>query len=144
VKAAHRAWEAARELEGELEDDSDHTFELRVLVLGDGQDPADFVRTEGVAALEEAVGHATPVVPFLIRHAIAEGDLADERGRTETLRAALALLGDESDPELRRVYARTEVADPIGLSLEFVQKTAARMGIELDTHQGVAPTSGDA
>ncbi len=138
VKAAHRAWEAARELEEELGSDADHTFELRVLVLGDGQDPADFVRTSGVEALEEEVRSATPVVPFLIRRVVADGDLTTERGRTETLRSALELLKDESDPELRRVYARTEVADAVGVSLEFVQKTAGRMGVELDTHQGIS------
>lgn len=138
VKAAHRAWEAAREVEAEHGDTGEHTFSLRVLVLPDGRDPADLVREEGVDGMRAAVDAAPAVVPFLIRHVVAEADLTTETGKTAALRAALELLGDERDPELRRVYARTEVADAVGVSLEFVQKTAQRMGVELDVHQGIA------
>jgi DNA primase len=134
VKAASRAWEAAREVEREA--DGGRRFALKVLVLPEGTDPADYVRAAGVEALREAVAAATPVVPFVIRRTVADAELTSEDGRTQGLRAALEVLRHERDPELRRQYARTEVADRIGVSVEFVEKTAARLGIELDTHAG--------
>lgn len=136
AKAASRAWEAARQVEGESDDRGGRAFGLKVLVLPEGMDPADYVRTEGVEALRTAVEDATPVVPFVIRRTVADSDLTSEAGRTTALRDALEVLRQESDDELRRQYARTEIADRIGVSVEFVEKTAARMGITLDTHAG--------
>jgi DNA primase len=138
VKAATRAWEAARQVEGETADagTAGGGFALKVLALPRGTDPADYVRTEGVDALREAVAGATPVVPFVLRRIVDAADLTGEAGRTAALRETLEVLKEEADPELRRQYARSEIADRIGVSVEFVEKTAARMGVELDTHAG--------
>ncbi|MBW3620434.1 MAG: DNA primase [Actinobacteria bacterium] len=136
MKAATRAWEAAREVEAETTADTGARFDLKVLVLPSGTDPADFVRTEGIEALRAAVDGATPVVPFLLRRLVVDADLGSEEGRTAALRDALELLRQERDQELRRQYVRSEIADRIGLSVEFVEKTAARMGVQLDTHAG--------
>jgi DNA primase len=134
--AASRAWEAARQVEGEGGGDGGRRFDLKVLVLPPGTDPADVVRGDGIEALRQAVDAATPVVPFVIRRGIDGADLGSEAGRTAVLREALEVLRQESDDDLRRQYARTEVADRIGVSVEFVEKTAARMGIQIDTHAG--------
>lgn len=137
VKAAERAWEAARDLRT---DGQGSALDLRVLVLPDGRDPADLVRDVGAEGLRTAVDGATPVVPFVVRHHLAGADLSSEAGRTGALRDALEVLGREPDLDLRREWARSEVADRIGLSYDFVARTAARSGVELDAHEGVATT----
>jgi DNA primase len=135
VRAAERAWEAARKL---ADADGGSALELRVLVLDEGMDPADLVREVGAEGLREAVDAARPIVPFVVGHHLAGADLATEAGRTEALRAALEVVGREPDHDLRREWARTEVADRIGVAYDFVARTAERMGIALDAHAGVA------
>ncbi len=133
-KAARRAFEAARE----VHDAGAPAFQLRVLVLPDGSDPADLVRDEGVEAVRTAVAEAPDVVPFLVRGVVAGVDGADEEARIAALREAIELLALEPDQDRRRVWARTEVAAGLGLSLEFVARSAQRQGVELDHHTGVA------
>ena len=137
VKAAERAWEGARELSAA----GGGSLDLRVLVLPDKSDPADLVREVGAEGLRHAVDHATPVVPFVIGHRLTDADMSSEGGRTAALRAALEVVGREPDPDLRREWARTEVADRVGVAYDFVAATARRMNIELDRHQGVAVTT---
>ncbi len=138
VKAAERAWDAARELTAA----GGGSLDLRVLVLPETQDPADLVRELGTEGMREAVDSATPVVPFVVRHRVEDADLASEAGRTAALRAALEIVGREPDPDLRREWARTEVADRLGVPYDFVTSTARRMGLELDRHEGVAVSTG--
>ncbi len=135
VKAAERAWEAARELRS---DGQGSALDLRVLVLPDGTDPADLVREVGAEGLRTAVDGATPVVPFVVRHHLGAADLTSEAGRIKALRDVIEVLGREPDLDLRREWARTEVAAGIGISYDFVARTAARSGVELDAHEGIA------
>jgi DNA primase len=135
VKAAERAWDAARELAAS---GGGASLEVRVLVLPDGRDPADLVREVGAEGLRDAVAEATPVVPFVVRHRLAAADLTSEAGRTAALRAALEVIGREPDPDLRREWARSEIAQRVGVAYDFVAATAARHGVALDRHQGVA------
>ncbi|MFP4312284.1 MAG: DNA primase [Nitriliruptoraceae bacterium] len=137
VKAAERAWEAARELEV---DGDGARLDLRVLVLPEGRDPADLVAEVGAEGVASALAAATPVVPFVLRHHLAGADLSSEGGRTAALRDALTVLGRERDPELRREWARTEIAERIGYAYGFVVETAGRLGLKLDAHEGVAAT----
>ena len=142
VKAAEKAWHQAAEVDREASaNGTGAAFRIRVLVLPDDADPAAYVQEHGVDALRERVEQATPVVPFLLRSHLALADVSTETGRTEALRDAVSLLGEEPDPDLRRAYARTEVADVLGVSLEWVQQTAARQGVRLDQHQGAAVPS---
>ena len=139
VKAAEKAWEQAKEVDREATaTGTGAAFGMRVLVLPDDADPAEYVQDHGVEALRARVEDATPVVPFLLRSHLSLADVTTETGRTATLRDAVSLLGEEPDPDLRRAYARTEVADVLGVSLEWVQQTAARQGVALDQHQGAA------
>jgi DNA primase len=135
VKAAERAWEAARELAG---GDGGVSLDLRVLVLEDGRDPADLVQQHGAAHVREAVDAATPVVPFVIRHHVATADLDTEAGRIVALRDALTIAGREPDADLRREWVRTEVAPRVGVSYGFAAQTASRLDIALDAHEGIA------
>lgn len=138
-KAARKAFEAAREVDAEA--GGANPFTVRVLVLPDGADPADLVRTEGVDTVRSAVADAPDVVRFLLRGEIARVDRADEEERIAALRACVELLELEGDPERRRMWARTEVAAGLGYSLEHVAATAERMGVRFDTHLGIARTA---
>jgi DNA primase len=139
VKAAEKAWEQASEVDREASATGTAAgFRVRVLVLPDDADPAEYVQREGVEALRDRVDEATPVVPFLLRSHLAMADTSTETGRTAALRDAVGLLGQEPDPDLRRAWARTEIADVLGVSEEWVQQTAARAGVTLDRHQGAA------
>ena len=136
VQAAERAWEAVRELAGTA------AIDLSVLPLPAGRDPADLVRDVGAEGLRTAVTASRAVVPFLIAARLEQADLTSEQGRVAALREALEVLGRERDPELRRAWARSEIARPLGIAYDFVAATAARAGVALDTVQGVASTRG--
>lgn len=141
-QAARRAWAELRALQADAVpgagSPASARAEVRVLELPAGSDPADVVAAAGVDALRTAVDGATGIVPFLLARVVAAAELSTDEGRTAALRRALEVLRDEPDPELRRAYARTEIAQRIGISEEFVARTAARSGIELDRHEGVA------
>jgi DNA primase len=139
LRAAERAWDALRTLQQE---GSGVDVELRVLALDGGSDPADLVAALGADGLREAVDAAVPIVPFVIRHHLARADLATEQGRATALRDAVEVLGREPDPDLRRAWAKREVADGIGVAYDFVVRTAGRSGVDLDAHEGIAATSG--
>jgi DNA primase len=136
VQAAERAWDAVRELTGA----GTTGLDLSVLPLPDGRDPADLVRDGGMEGLRAAVASARPVVPFLIASRLDQADLTTEQGRVAALREALTVLGRESDPELRRGWARSEIARPLGLAYDLVVASAARQGVLLDAVAGVAST----
>ena len=136
IQAAERAWDAVRELAGS----GTTALDLSVLPLPDGRDPADLVGEVGADGLREAVAAARPVVPFLIASRLEQADLTTEQGRVAALREALTVLGRESDPELRRGWARSEIARPLGLAYDLVVASAARQGIALDVVEGVAST----
>lgn len=133
AKAAERAWQEARIVDNES---GGRPFRLRVLTLPDGSDPASFVQEHGVEALRTGVTEASPVVPFLIRRRLAGADPQNDRERAGLLREVVDLLGQEPDLDLRRAWARTEVAVPMDVSLQFVEATAARAGVDLDRHAG--------
>jgi DNA primase len=136
IQAAERAWDAVRELAGT----GTSGLDLSVLPLPDGRDPADLARDVGADGLREAVAGARPVVPFLIASRLEQADLTTEQGRVAALREALTVLGRELDPELRRGWARSEIARPLGLAYDFVVASAARQGVALDAVEGVAST----
>ena len=136
IQAAERAWEAVRELAGS----GTTALDLSVLPLPEGRDPADLVGDVGADGLREAVAAARPVVPFLIASRLEQADLKSEQGRVAALREALTVLGREADPELRRGWARSEIARPLGLAYDLVVASAARQGIALDVVEGVAST----
>lgn len=134
-QAVERAWEAAIAVgDGRTRGG----VELAVLVLEPGSDPADLARSLGAEGVRSAVDAAVPVVPFLIARRLAAADLSDELGRAAALRATIELLGREPDADLRRAWARSEVADALGVPYEFVVSSAERQGVRLDAIAGVA------
>lgn len=65
VKAAKRAIETL------LTED----FEIKVLVLPDGADPDEFIRTRGVSGYNELRGRATPHIQFILDEAVRQRNL---------------------------------------------------------------------
>ncbi|MEX2533031.1 MAG: DNA primase [Nitriliruptoraceae bacterium] len=135
VKAAERAWEALRSVQSE---GSGVDVDLRVLALDTTMDPADLVREQGAEGVSKAFGEAAPIVPFVIRHRLAEADRSTEQGRTKALHDAIDVLAREPDQDMRRAWARTEIAEALGVAYDFVTQSAKRRNVTLDAHEGVA------
>lgn len=101
----------------------------RVLVLPAGQDPDDFVRSEGADALRARAAAAPEVVEYRLESALA-GAGADPAARAEVVReTVVSILGDIRD-ELRAAGAIQRVAtwwskDTPGLQATF-ERTLAR------------------
>jgi DNA primase len=77
---------AARSAEGE--------FELRVVQLPEGSDPADLVQTAGTEAFDELLQSGAISVPqFQVKRALAAADLSTPGGRDEALSAVVPVIG---------------------------------------------------
>ena len=135
VKAAERAWEALRSVQTE---GSGVDVDLRVLVLDKTMDPADLVREHGQEGVAGAFQAAVPIVPFVIRHRLAETDRSTEQGRTKALHDAIDVLAREPDQDMRRAWARSEIAEALGVAYDFVAQSAKRRNVTLDAHEGIA------
>lgn len=108
--------------------------EVGVVVLPDGQDPAD-VAAEGPEAVEAVLAGALTAVEFQVRHLLAGADLSTPESRVDAYRRTVPLLGGIADPVLRAVYARDVVAAATGVN-------AATVVRESDEHAGRArPTA---
>lgn len=125
-RAAERVFELSRERD----------LDVRVLVLPPGRDPADLVRAGGSGAVSEQVAAATPIVPFVLRRRLAAHELDTPEGRARAVAAAAPVLAGVADPVLQHEYARREVADAVGLSLDVVRRAVAQAGADIG---GVAP-----
>ena len=83
--------------------------EVRVLLLPDGKDPDEYVRTHGAEAFRALVETAVPAPAFRLRHVRAHmEDTVD--GRRTALRAMLPVLA-ELDPVMRAAYVRQTAAE---------------------------------
>ena len=83
------------------------TFPLQpvVLILPEGQDPADFVRTHGGDALRELATEAVPLVEYMLRRTVGRQDLRTVEGQSAAVAAALPMLEGLGDPVRQSEYA---------------------------------------
>jgi len=98
IKAAHRAIDLALPMLA-----PGHS--LSFILLPEGQDPDDMLKTEGPEALREAIGRARPLADLLWAREFAQGrlDTPDGRALLETrLSALIAQIGDDT---VRKYYA---------------------------------------
>jgi DNA primase len=68
-------------------------FDLRVVRLPPGQDPADVVQREGAAAMRALLETSVPVARFEVERALDAGSLGTPEGRDEALRAVAPIVG---------------------------------------------------
>jgi DNA primase len=94
-------------------------LQVLVLVLPEGLDPADFVRTRGEEAFREAATQAVPLVEYMIQRTITGRDLTTVEGRAEAVRAGLPIVAGLSDRVRRQEYAHL-LADRAGVSSSAV------------------------
>jgi DNA primase len=86
-----------------------------VLILPEGQDPADFVRAHGGAALRELAARAVPLVEYMLRRTVARQDLSSVEGQSAAVAAALPILERLTDPVRQTEYAHL-LAELVGVS----------------------------
>jgi DNA primase len=101
---------------------------ILVLVLPEGQDPADFVLGHGDQAgvdLEALTETAVPLVEYMIGRTLLGRDLSGIEDRARAIRAGLALVAGLDDPVRRQEYARVlagKVGEPeVSVMLQLEQ-----------------------
>jgi DNA primase len=100
-------------------------LQILVLVLPEGLDPADLVRTRGGEAFREAAGRAVPLVEYMIDRTIHGRDLTTVEGRAEAVRAGLPIVAGLTDRVRRDEYGHL-LADRAGVSSSSVMLELAR------------------
>ena len=68
-------------------------FDLRVVRLPPGKDPADVVQAEGAAAMRALLETSVPVARFEVERALDAGSLGTPEGRDDALRAVAPVVG---------------------------------------------------
>jgi DNA primase len=68
-------------------------FDLRVVRLPSGRDPADVVQEQGAAAMRALLETSVPVARFEVERALDAGSLGSPEGRDEALRAVAPIVG---------------------------------------------------
>ena len=102
-----------------------------VMVIPQGLDPADFVRTHGAEAVHLAAKHGRPLVEYMLRRTIGRHDLSTVEGRSAAVAAVMPILQRLTDPVRRSEYGHM-VADLAGVAEHSVLETMQR-------HGGVVP-----
>ncbi len=92
--AVERAFEAALE----------SGLDVRVLIVPEGKDPADFVSARGGDEFRAAVNGSVPMAEYRLRREIDRFDLSDPDGRARAVRAGIPILARIRDEVMRRDY----------------------------------------
>ncbi len=95
--------------------------DLGVLVLHDGQDPADLVSAGGVEAVRAALADRKTAVEFQIEHLLRGADLSTPEAKTQAYRSTFDLLGRITDPTLRYHYVFNVVGPRVGLPAQRIE-----------------------
>jgi DNA primase len=119
----------ARAAERAFQFHQQYPIDLSVMVLPEGQDPADFVTAAGPEAFLELSARSVPLVEYMIGRALVGRDLTTIEDRTRVVKAGLALLMTLDDPVRREEYARVlagKVGEPErSVMLQLEQMLAA-------------------
>ncbi len=103
-------------------------LDVSVLILPEGQDPADFVTREGAEAFDRLADGADPLVDYMLQRAVRGEALDTPEGKARAVRAALPIVVGLNDPVLRGQYAG-RLADLVGVS-------PTDISLELDGAEG--------
>ncbi len=98
----------ARAAERAFQFHQDYPVDISVMILPQGQDPADFVLANEDAgpAFSELAERAVPLVEYMIGRSLIGRDLTDLEERARAVRAGLAYVIALEDPVRRQEYAR--------------------------------------
>jgi len=89
---------ARKAIEGLLPND----FEIKVLVLPNGQDPDDYVRANSTEAYNEARGRAVPFLEFALDAAVKGRSLTNPKQKAEAIEEAIPVLSAIKNPIQKR------------------------------------------
>ncbi|HYE16238.1 MAG TPA: DNA primase, partial [Pyrinomonadaceae bacterium] len=79
-------------------------FEIKILVLPDGADPDEFVRSHGAEEYNRRRGQAIPHINFVLEQAVAERDLRNPAHKAEAVEELLPFVRAVRNPIQRREY----------------------------------------
>jgi DNA primase len=120
-----------------------YPVEVSVLVLPEGQDPADFVLVRGDEAAEafaEVVRQAVPLVEYMIDRALVGRELSTPEGQMSAARTVVSeVLAKIQDPVLQEKYAAI-TADRVGRTT--VSENAVLLELQRIVGPRVAPEVG--
>ena len=77
-------------------------FEIKILVLPDGQDPDDFIRANGVEAYNEARGRAVPFLGFTLNASVKNRSLSNPKHKAEAIEEVMPVLSVIKNPIQKR------------------------------------------
>lgn len=77
-------------------------FEIKVLVLPDGQDPDDFIRANGTEAYNAARGKAKPFLGFTLEASLRGRSLANPRDKADAISEAMPAIAAIKNPIQKR------------------------------------------
>ncbi len=107
----------ARAAERAFQFHQQYPVDLAVLVLPEGQDPADFAMARGTEAGEafaELAREAVPLVQFMLERTLRGRDRSTVEDRVRAVQAGLVVVASLDDPVRRQEYARI-LAGMVGL-----------------------------
>src|SRR5688572_405708 len=77
-------------------------FEIKILVLPNGQDPDDFIRANGTEAYNEARGRAVPFLGFTLDAAVNGRSITNPKQKAEAIEEMLPVLSAIKNPIQKR------------------------------------------
>jgi DNA primase len=105
-----------------------YPLEAVVLVLPQGLDPADYVRTRGGEEFLAVAARALPLVEYMLVRGISGHDLATAEGRSRAVSTVLPIVAGLEDPVRREQYA--------GLLAERTGASTGAVMLELERMEG--------
>lgn len=112
-----------------------------VLILPEGQDPADFARKNGGEAFKTLAAAARPLVDYMLRRTIERIDVSSIEGKTRAVDAAFPIIENLTDPVRKQEYAHL-LAELAGVSDSAVMLKLQRGSgaASRPSRQGTTPT----
>lgn len=77
-------------------------FDIKVLILPDGQDPDDYIREHGAESYNHLRGQAFPYLQFVLEQVAGTRNLASPRGKAEAIEEIIPVLSAVRNPIQKR------------------------------------------